>query len=237
MLSSNNTAAAAAFGATLSVALVLGFVLWKGSNKKNVLDKYSLPDVVLADMSNVREPHSNSAEDLLLVSKAITAHRDFPSLGVTFRDVFPIFRDPRSLRCLIRLLHSHLIQAGKVDVIVGLDSRGFLLGPVLAVMINASFVPVRKRGKLPGQCCRVEFQKEYGTDSFELQAGAIPAGAKCILFDDLLATGGSLLAAAELVSMSNAQVVEACVIIELEDLPGRARLMEQNIALWSLLVY
>ena len=96
---------------------------------------------------------------------------------------------------------------------------------------------MRKEGKLPGKCTRVKFQKEYGHDTFEMHANAISPGSQVVIFDDLIATGGSMLAAVDLVRICGANVVEACAIIELADLPGRKTISEQNIPVWSLLVF
>jgi adenine phosphoribosyltransferase len=177
--------------------------------------------------------------DLDLVKRAVTAHSDFPSAGVVFRDVFPVFGQVDTLLALVRLLHDHVRTLGKVDVIVGLDARGFLLGPTLAMLSRCAFVPVRKSGKLPGPCTSVTYVKEYGADSFAMQQGAIPKGSRCVIFDDLIATGGSLSAAADLIAAAQAHVVEACVIIELDALQGSQVLSRRElpVPVWALLHY
>lgn len=105
--------------------------------------------------------------------------------GVTFLDIFPILRDPYALETLVTHLVSHITQqyTTKPDVIVGLDARGFLLGPIIAMRLGAAFVPVRKAGKLPGECEVAEFEKEYGVDRFEMQKGAIKPGQTVIVFE------------------------------------------------------
>lgn len=105
--------------------------------------------------------------------------------GVTFMDIFPLFQDPIAFETLITHLLHHILttHSQKPDVIVGLDARGFLLGPIIAMRLGAAFVPVRKGGKLPGQCEKVEYVKEYGSDVFEMQSGAVKPGQKCIVIE------------------------------------------------------
>jgi len=107
---------------------------------------------------------------------------------------------------------------------VGLEARGFLFGPSLALKLGAGFVPVRKAGKLPGECVRVAYEKEYGTDWFEMQVGAIKPGQRVLVVDDIIATGGSAKAAGELVELSGGVLVEYVFILELEFLKGREAL-------------
>jgi len=111
-----------------------------------------------------------------------------------------------------------------VDVVVGLEARGFLFGPSLALKLGAGFVPVRKAGKLPGECVRAAYEKEYGTDWFEMQVGAIKPGQRVLVVDDIIATGGSAKAAGELVELSGGVLVEYVFILELEFLKGREAL-------------
>ena len=111
-----------------------------------------------------------------------------------------------------------------MDVVVGLEARGFLFGPSLALKLGAGFVPVRKAGKLPGECVRAAYEKEYGTDWFEMQVGAIKPGQRVLVVDDIIATGGSAKAAGELVELSGGVLVEYVFILELEFLKGREAL-------------
>jgi adenine phosphoribosyltransferase len=111
-----------------------------------------------------------------------------------------------------------------VDVVVGLEARGFLFGPSLALKLGASFVPVRKGGKLPGECVSVEYGKEYGADCFEMQRDAIKVGQRVVVVDDIIATGGSAKAAGELVKMLGGSLVEYVFILELDFLKGREKL-------------
>ena len=118
---------------------------------------------------------------------------DFPSKGILFEDICPIFRDPARLADLVDALEIFTAKEnggpGRPDVIVGLDARGFLLGPSLALRLGAGFVPVRKRGKLPGPIEAATFRKEYGEDVFEIQADAVAPGQRVFVLDDIIATG------------------------------------------------
>ncbi|KAF9651107.1 adenine phosphoribosyltransferase [Thelephora ganbajun] len=169
--------------------------------------------------------------DAEYLKSLLGVHPDFPKKGINFLDIFPILRDPVAFEVLItNLLYrltSHTIpslQGGKIDVIVGLDARGFLLGPIIASRLKAAFVPVRKRGKLPGECVSAEYEKEYGKDVFEMQAGAIQPGQNVVVIDDLIATGGSAAAAGELVVKQGGKTIEYLFIIELTFLNARSKL-------------
>ena len=142
-----------------------------------------------------------------------------------FQDIFPVFQSPAAVRALVGHIVHHLRATGaRPDVLVGLDARGFLLGPWIAAELDAAFVPVRKGGKLPGPCAQVAYALEYGEDRFEMQEGAIRPGQRVVVLDDLLATGGSALAAQQLVQQQQGVLVEFVFIIELTALQGRARL-------------
>ncbi|KIJ20178.1 hypothetical protein PAXINDRAFT_166303 [Paxillus involutus ATCC 200175] len=163
--------------------------------------------------------------DVEFLEGIITKYPDFPKLGVVFLDIFPIFRNPFAFETLItHFVHriiSHTIRKSvhkKVDVVVGLDARGFLIGPIIALRLGAAFVPVRKSGKLPGQCKQTTYAKEYGTDTFEMQEGAIEPKQNVVIVDDLIATGGSARAAGALVEMQGGIILEYLFIVELTSL-------------------
>ncbi|KAF9569026.1 adenine phosphoribosyltransferase [Agrocybe pediades] len=169
--------------------------------------------------------------DVQLIKSRLTAHPDFPKKGIVFLDIFPILRDPFVFETLITHFTQHitshtigLTETKKVDVIVGLDARGFLLGPIIALRLGAAFVPVRKAGKLPGQCISASYEKEYGMDSFEMQADAIKPGQTVVIIDDLIATGGSAKAAGELVAKQGGKTLEYLFIIELMFLKAASKL-------------
>ncbi|KAL1990364.1 hypothetical protein VTN49DRAFT_6203 [Thermomyces lanuginosus] len=157
---------------------------------------------------------------------ALRQFPDFPSPGVLFEDIMPIFADPTLHEALIRSLELHILETygEKPDVIVGLEARGFLFGPSLALRLGASFVPVRKKGKLPGPCETETYKKEYGEDYFQMQADALKPGQKVVIVDDIIATGGSAAAAGSLVKKLGATLLGYVFILELDFLKGREKL-------------
>ncbi|KAJ2095533.1 adenine phosphoribosyltransferase, partial [Coemansia sp. S142-1] len=141
---------------------------------------------------------------------------DFPSKGILFRDIFPIFRHPEAVECLVDHFVERIKALGqRVDVVIGLDARGFLFGPLIAIKLGVAFAPVRKRGKLPGEVVSVTYMKEYGPDVFEMQADALAAGQNVVIIDDLLATGGSCKAAEDLVAQLKGNVLLSAFVISL----------------------
>ncbi|KAJ4984718.1 adenine phosphoribosyltransferase [Stagonosporopsis vannaccii] len=165
---------------------------------------------------------------------ALRQFPDFPAPGILFEDILPIFADPSLFEALVHALELHIKQTftEKPDVIVGLDARGFLFGPTLALRLGAAFVPVRKRGKLPGPCETAEYMKEYGADFFQMQADAVKPGQKVLIVDDIIATGGSAAAAGTLVEKLGGNVLEYIFILELDFLKGRDKL---NAPVYTLL--
>ncbi|KAJ2663687.1 adenine phosphoribosyltransferase [Coemansia sp. RSA 1200] len=159
------------------------------------------------------------------VKELIKEYPDFPSEGILFRDIFPIFQKPEAVECLANHFVERIRALGKsVEVVVGLDARGFLFGPLIAIKLGVAFVPVRKRGKLPGEVVKATYMKEYGEDVFEMQADAIKAGQNVVIVDDLLATGGSCKAAETLVKKLNGSVVLDAFVINLAGLEGHKQL-------------
>lgn len=140
-------------------------------------------------------------------------------------DVFTALRSGAVCRAIKQLLCDHVRAShpNGVDVIVGLEARGFLFSLLLAAELGCASVPIRKSGKLPGKCVRHEYQLEYGTDVFEMQVDALQPGQRVIVVDDLLATGGTLEAAVNLIRAAGGEVVECVVLMELQDLNGRTK--------------
>ncbi|PWN94968.1 PRTase-like protein [Tilletiopsis washingtonensis] len=177
-------------------------------------------------------PGTADAPDIAFLRKHLVFYPDYPKKGVNFVDIFPLLRTPLAFEGLITHLLSHIFtvtlprlpDGQKIDAVVGLDARGFLFGPVLAQRLGAAFVPVRKAGKLPGTCEQATYEKEYGTDVFEAQAGSLPAGANVIVVDDLIATGGSAKAAGELVAKLGGKTLEYLFVVDIPFLQGASKL-------------
>lgn len=148
---------------------------------------------------------------------------DFPKPGIVFKDFTPLLRDPSGLALAVELM-ANPYRGKNVDLVIGAESRGFIFGIALAQALSAGFVPVRKPGKLPAKTARMEYELEYGKDSLEIHVDAVQPGQRVLLVDDLLATGGTMNAACELVSGMKATIVGITVLIELGFLNGRARL-------------
>jgi len=159
---------------------------------------------------------------------ALRQFPDFPTPGILFEDILPIFADAELHEALLRALELHVKQAygesSKPDVIVGLEARGFLFGPSLALRLGVAFVPVRKQGKLPGPTETASFKKEYGEDFFQIQKDGVKSGQRVLVIDDIIATGGSAAAAGSLVKQLGGSLLGYIFILELEFLKGREKL-------------
>lgn len=150
---------------------------------------------------------------------------DFPKPGILFRDVTTLLRNPQGLRHTIDLLAQKCNEANfDVDYVVGMESRGFIFGTPLAYQLEAGFIPVRKPGKLPGAVHTVEYDLEYGTDKLEIHQDALEPGSKVLIVDDLIATGGTAGATAQLIQQMGCELLGFGFIIELCDLQGRKQL-------------
>jgi len=157
---------------------------------------------------------------------------NFPKDGIMFRDITPLLASGTGFRHVISVLSDR--YAGKVDKVVGIEARGFIFGAAIAHQLEAGFVPIRKPGKLPSKTIAHDYQLEYGSNRIEAHTDGIAKGERVVIIDDLLATGGTALAAVSLVEQMGAQIVECAFLIELLDLPGRDRLVKRGLKVHSL---
>jgi adenine phosphoribosyltransferase len=159
---------------------------------------------------------------------------DFPKPGIVFKDITPLLASPKALHIVLDGIAERFIGE-HIDAIVGIEARGFIFGGALAARLNASFVPVRKPGKLPGPKVRVTYDLEYGSDTLEIHADAIEPGQRVVLVDDLLATGGTMEATIKLVQQLGGTIAGLGFAIELDFLKGRDRFTDYDV--FSLLHY
>ena len=153
---------------------------------------------------------------------------DFPKKGILFKDITPVLSDIDTLRASIKEMAAPFMDL-EIDVVVGIESRGFIFGAPIADVLNCSFVPVRKPGKLPWKTESVSYELEYGTDALEIHEDAITEGQNVLIVDDLLATGGTAEATCKLVSKLGGNIKGLSLLIELEGLNGRKRLNQYNV--------
>jgi adenine phosphoribosyltransferase len=159
---------------------------------------------------------------------------NWPKDGIMFRDITTLLKDPEGLQITIDKLYDRY-KDQNIDVICGIEARGFILGSVLAYKMNKGFVPIRKKGKLPGKTLSEDYELEYGIDTIEVHVDAIEKGQKVLLVDDLLATGGTALGASRLIDKCGGEIIEACFIVDLPELGGGEKLKQKNIQ-WHALV-
>ncbi len=159
---------------------------------------------------------------------------DFPKPGILFYDITTLLKDKEGLKGTIDALKAEYSGA-PIDVVIGVEARGFIFAPALAYALGAGFVPVRKPKKLPAECARISYDLEYGSDTLEVHRDAIPAGARVLIVDDLLATGGTARAVTQLVEQLGGTVAGLAFVVELTFLDGRDKLSGYNI--FSLLQY
>ncbi len=162
------------------------------------------------------------------LSHFIRAIADWPKPGILFRDITPLLADPQALRAAVDAMCAPYRDAGITDV-AAVEARGFIFGIAVAARLNAGFVPIRKKGKLPFETESVTYDLEYGTDTIEVHRDAVSAGAKILMVDDLLATGGTMKAACDLIEKVGGDVFAITCLIELTDLGGRGKLVPHDI--------
>lgn len=158
---------------------------------------------------------------------------DWPQAGILFHDITPVLQSPEYFRLLVDLL-VYRYMSQKIDMVAGLDARGFIIGAALAYQLNVGFVPIRKKGKLPFDTVSQSYALEYGEATVEIHTDAIKQGDNVLLVDDLVATGGTMRAGVELIHKLGGKVVEAAAILEFTDLPGGRKLREAGVPLFSL---
>jgi len=168
--------------------------------------------------------------------QSIRTIADYPKPGIQFRDITTLLRDRRAFETTIEALIAPWRGRG-IDKVAGIEARGFILGGAVAHGLAAGFVPIRKRGKLPHETVRVAYSLEYGVDQMEMHRDAIEQGEKVLLIDDLIATGGTATAAAQLLTEAGADMVAACFVIDLPDLGGAKRLRDAGIEVQALLAF
>jgi adenine phosphoribosyltransferase len=160
---------------------------------------------------------------------------DWPAPGVQFRDITPLLQNPRVFRVLVdAFVHRYMDPALRPDLVAGLDARGFILGSVVAYELGLGFVPIRKKGKLPFTTVEETYELEYGSATVELHTDAVQAGQKVLLIDDLIATGGTMMAGRRLLEKLGGTVIEGAAIVDLPELGGSQRLKTSGLQLFTL---
>ena len=171
----------------------------------------------------------------MTIKSKIRTIPDYPKKGIMFRDITTLIKDPVGFRLVIDTITQRYIhEKHEFNVIVGIESRGFIIGGALAYTLGKGFVPIRKKGKLPAEVVSQEYQLEYGTDKIEVHKDAIKKGDRVLLIDDLLATGGTALAAAALIEKLGGTVVEMAFIVDLPDVGGKKKLKDKGYKVYAL---
>jgi adenine phosphoribosyltransferase len=184
-----------------------------------------------------RSPVGTPTKAALTPSEYIRSHirtvPDWPSSGVQFRDITPLLSNPRVFRVLIdEFVHRYFDT--RPSAIAGLDARGFIIGSVLAYELNVGFVPIRKKGKLPFTTVQESYELEYGSAAVEMHTDAVRHGDRVVLIDDLIATGGTMMAGKRLLERLGASVIEGAAIVDLPELKGSERLRAAGLPLFTL---
>ncbi len=175
------------------------------------------------------KPHAAAA----FIKSQVRTIPDWPMAGVQFRDITPLLQRPKTLRILIDLFIERYVEA-KLDYVAGLDARGFIIAPIVAYELNIGFIPIRKIGKLPYKTVSESYALEYGTATVEIHEDACHAGDRVVIVDDLIATGGTMMAGKKLLERLGAVVVEGAAIIDLPDLGGSKLLRDNGLPLYTV---
>jgi len=168
-----------------------------------------------------------------LIKSKIRSIPDFPKPGIIFRDITTLFADPEGFKLTLDNLETRYKKIN-FDAIVAIESRGFIIGASLADRLNKSFVPIRKKGKLPAEIESLEYNLEYGTDIVEIHKDAFQKDSKILMIDDLLATGGTMFAANQLVEKLGGKVIECAFVIDLPDIGGRDKLIKNGYKVYNI---
>lgn len=227
-----------------SIAMSTDYDCWKQGEKpvtfeivkqimKENSDKVKL--LILNAIPKITQIKKEEQDKEFIKSKIRTIPH-FPKPGIMFRDITTLFKEPEALKKTIEILHSQY-KNKKIDIVAGIESRGFIIGGILAEKLNCGFVPIRKKGKLPAETFKQEYQLEYGTDSIEIHKDAIKPGQKVLLIDDLIATSGTARAACQLIERLGGNIIECAFIVELEDLGGRRKLEDKGHKVFSIIQY
>ena len=170
------------------------------------------------------------------LNKAIRTIPDYPKPGILFRDITTLMGNPRAFRRAVDEL-VHPFAGVQITKVAGIEARGFILGGAIAHQLSAGFVPIRKKGKLPHETVSIAYSLEYGVDEMEIHKDAVKKGERVVLVDDLIATGGTAIAATKLLQQLGAVVVAACFIIDLPDLGGATKLKDMGVPVRNLLAF
>ena len=168
------------------------------------------------------------------LAKKVRKVPNFPKKGILFHDITPVLQSPEYFRLTVDLL-TYRYMGQKIDMVAGLDARGFIIGAALAYQLNVGFVPIRKKGKLPYETISQTYALEYGEATVEIHKDAIKPASRVLLVDDLVATGGTMLAGVELIRRSGGNIVEACAVLEFTDWEGGKKIRANNVPLFTLL--
>jgi adenine phosphoribosyltransferase len=199
--------------------------------------------LVLVDLSRLKMPTRNNTlnktkRDIAMldadyIKRQIRTVPDWPEKGVMFRDITPLLQNPKSLRVLVDLF-VHRYMDEKLDLVAGIDARGFILGAIVAYELNLGFIPIRKKGKLPFTTVAEQYELEYGSATVELHSDACKPGDRVLLIDDLVATGGTMIAGKKLLERLGAVVVEGAAIVDLPELGGSKKVRESGLKLHTI---
>jgi len=202
----------------------------------NTLPKIANPINTISTQTNTSITQTETPNNLEILKSKIKTYPHWPKPGIMFRDINSLLNDPEGLQLLTKELVQRY-QDTNIDVIAGIESRGFITGSLLAHQLNKKFVLIRKPGKLPGETISQEYTLEYGTDKVEIQKSTIQPGDKVLLTDDLIATGGTALAAAQLIQKLGGKIVECNFIIDLPKIGGKKKLQEHGLKVFNLIEF